>query len=181
FAGRGRDGLMTLLAQIGLGEDPDLIFVLDDQNGGHCILLRPERVGSPRKGTHTTTHLATPGSSVRRRGRQARTAPRDQDTRSRFFLAHDLFRKPVPTFRDHALAPVQVMAKVAQRRPGGDRAGNGKTRGLRAAAAGSFAAAAPSRRRWPRSWAPADRSAGRSSRPNRRFPDAAGADNSRGQ
>jgi hypothetical protein len=35
--------------------------------------------------------------------------------RSKFLLAHDLFRKPVPTFRDHALAGLTSVAEVRPR------------------------------------------------------------------
>ena len=49
FGGRRRHGLMPLLAQIRFGKDPDLVFILDDQNGGHRVLLRPERAGPPKE------------------------------------------------------------------------------------------------------------------------------------
>src|ERR1043166_6136920 len=44
----------------------------------------------------------------------------ESSSRFNFLLAHDLFRKPVSTFRDHALAPApQCLRKTDQREVGG--------------------------------------------------------------
>jgi hypothetical protein len=72
-------------------------------------------------------------------GKAKRSIERDDfifesSSRSNFFLDHDLLRKPVPTFRDHALATPEIRATAealldplrlrsdALRRGPGDRA-----------------------------------------------------------